>query len=109
MSAEPRRWSLHPYSIDALRSLLAEHSEHGWSAEGVHERYFGDYFDALGAKTVVVERDYIDHDYLEDFAAYYVRCFKNYARTCTRLHFFKKVVRERDFTQLLERRNAADA
>lgn len=40
------------------------------------------------AKTLVVERDYIDRDYLDDYARYYSRCFENYERKCTRLHFF---------------------
>jgi len=109
MEVDPRRWSVHPYSIGTLRSLLAEHSKHGWPEDSVHDRYFEDYFGTLGAKAVVVERDYVDHDFLEDFAAYYVRCFKDYARKCTRLHFFRKAVGERDFARLLEERDAADA
>jgi len=43
---------------------------------------------AIGAQCVLVEPDYTDRSFLEDFAAYYVRCFENYRHVCTRLHFF---------------------
>ncbi|QXI35284.1 hypothetical protein [Pseudomonas promysalinigenes] len=63
------------------------------SAEDVaakrHVQYFRGYFDTLGAQTIIVEKDYVDRDYLQDYAAYYDRCFHNYARRTTRLHFFK--------------------
>ena len=54
-----------------------------------HLTFFYGYFGEIGAKTIVIEHDYIDHDYLDDYAEYYVRCFKDYSRKCTRLHFFK--------------------
>lgn len=44
----------------------------------------------IGAKTVVVERDYIDRDYLDDYTRYYARCFEDYPRKCHRLHFFSE-------------------
>lgn len=47
------------------------------------------YFDHIGAKTIIVENDYIDRDFLEDYSGYYARCFHDYQRSCTRLHFFK--------------------
>ncbi len=46
------------------------------------------YLTAIGAKTLVVEKDYIDRNYLEDFAAYYVRCHAGYGRKCRRIHAF---------------------
>jgi hypothetical protein len=54
-----------------------------------HYIYFQEYFQALGAATIVVERNYTDRDYLEDYAAYYDRCFQDYSRRTQRLHFFK--------------------
>lgn len=50
--------------------------------------YLGKYLLDLGAKTIVIEEGYTDRDYLEDYAAYYVRCFDKYRSRCTRLHFF---------------------
>jgi hypothetical protein len=51
--------------------------------------YLFNYLKAIKAGTLVVEAGYIDGDYLEDFATYYVRCFKQYASRCRRLHFFE--------------------
>lgn len=59
-----------------------------WISKKLHLVYFKEYFEELGAKTIVVEEDYIDRDYLEDYAAYYDRCFQNYGRRTLRLHFF---------------------
>jgi YD repeat-containing protein len=57
--------------------------------------------DNLGVE-LIVERNYIDRDFLEDFASFYVKCFDDYSRKCTRLHFFASVFSETDFNQLLE-------
>lgn len=50
--------------------------------------YLARYLGELNAKSMVVEHDYVDADYLDDHAAYYVRCFTDYPRRCRRLHFF---------------------
>ena len=67
------------YSIATLKALFERYS--GASPIGIDSKlqsvYFEGYFAAVGAKTIVVEEDYIDHDYLEDFAAYYVKCFEH--------------------------------
>lgn len=65
--------------------------------------YLGSYLTKLGAKTMVVEDAYIDKDFLEDFAAYYVRCFADYSKTCTRLHFFSVEFGEEEFQSALQR------
>ena len=44
----------------------------------------------IAARTIVKEFDYIDGDFLQDFAAYYVSCFSEYDRHCNRLHFFSE-------------------
>ena len=54
----------------------------------LHGIYFEHYFLELGAKSIIVEYDYVDRDYLEDFSNYYVKCFNDYCRKCVRLHFF---------------------
>ena len=90
-----RRYSLAfsvlPYSIKTLIECFVSGSA-GASHERIggklHRVYFEEYFKELGAKTIVVEEDYIDRDYLEDYAAYYDRCFQSYARRTLRLHFF---------------------
>lgn len=80
-----------PYSVEALVQCLADGSK--LTSESVirnkrHRVYFEEYFQALEAATIVVERAYTDRDYLEDYAAYYDRCFQEYPRRTQRLHFF---------------------
>ena len=50
---------------------------------------------------MVIEPTYIDRDFLEDFAGYYVRCFTKYEKTCRRVHFFDKAFTQADFESLL--------
>lgn len=50
-------------------------------------RFLHGYLEALDCRALVVEHEYTDRNFLEDYAAYYVRCFEPYARVCTRLHF----------------------
>lgn len=52
--------------------------------------YLLKYLDDVDAATMVVEPEYVDGDYLEDYAAFYVACFHPYDRFCKRIHFFKK-------------------
>ena len=40
--------------------------------------------------TVIIEDDYVDKDYQDEFTAFYSRAFKIYTQRCTRLHFFAK-------------------
>ncbi|MBX3192839.1 MAG: hypothetical protein KF819_37995 [Labilithrix sp.] len=94
-------WAVEDYSIERLRALFDEPCAANQFADTVHDVYFEEYFETIGAKSIVVERDYIDHDFLEDFAAYYVRCFQPYARTCTRLHFFHETIKTVDVEQML--------
>ncbi|RQT27082.1 hypothetical protein [Burkholderia contaminans] len=80
-----------PYSIENLVACFAAASRET-RKEAIeakrHRVYFEEYFRELAAATIVVERDYIDRDYLGDYASYYDRCFKSYQRRTTRLHFF---------------------
>jgi hypothetical protein len=85
---------VHPYSLDALVRLVSQLSDHKNTVEAIraksHPKYLDRYLNTLGVKTIVAESHYVDRDYLEDFAAYYVRCFEPYERSCARLHFFNQ-------------------
>ncbi|HLL54938.1 MAG TPA: hypothetical protein VK447_15390 [Myxococcaceae bacterium] len=97
-------FSVEPYSPDRLKRLFVEHSQasDAWVSHKLHcDVYFRRYFSKLDAKTILVEREYISRDYLEDFAAYYVKCFQEYRRTCTRLHFFNQAFTKNDVDALL--------
>lgn len=50
--------------------------------------YIFNYLNDLKCKTILMESDYIDRDYLEDYSRYYVKCFDDYGERCSRLHFF---------------------
>ena len=79
-----------PYTSAAFRDLLiaCSDAESAKVDAKLASGYWEQYFAAIGVQTVVTEGDYIDHDYLEDFSAYYVKCFTRYRRICHRLHFF---------------------
>src|ERR1700733_13395612 len=44
----------------------------------------------LGAKTVLVEEDYIDRDFSEAYTAYYAKTFRRHRKLCTRVLFFSE-------------------
>lgn len=69
--------------------------------------YLFTYLTCLEAKTVLLEFDYVDKDYLEDFSRYYVKRFGNDGHKCARLHFFASTVDHRTITSILERGKAA--
>ena len=53
-------------------------------------KFLASYIANLEPSYCVVERDYVDRDFIEDYAYYYVNCFTPYRRHCQRIHFFKK-------------------
>ena len=97
-------WRVLEYSPTRLCELIAEWSRDTSEAfsASVHAEYFEGYFEEIKAKTIVVEDEYFDRDYLEDYAAYYVRCFEEYRRTCRRLHFFDRPFATSDLEAALE-------
>jgi hypothetical protein len=46
---------------------------------------------------MIIEDSYTDRYYLEDYTAYYARCFSDYPKTCSRVHFFSEDFDEQDF------------
>ncbi len=96
-----------PYSPENFVSRLTRH-EHACAAEIRNKVLivcFAEYFDKLGAQTLVVEPGYIDRHFLEDYAEYYVRCFVHYPHECTRLHFFDRAFEQGAFLDLLAGRD----
>lgn len=94
---------VHYQKIDDLIPLfcLSHHSDQASVAGKSHCDYFEGYLSALNAKTIVVEKNYVDRDYLADYSAYYVRCLTPYSRICTRLHFFSAPFDEAGFASVL--------
>ncbi|GEM_PF-2035855 len=56
----------------------------------------------LNAKAIICEREYVDKDYAEDYANYYVQSFKDYRGSCARLHFFSNPLTQDEFSEILE-------
>ena len=71
-------------------------------ADKHHIEFFVDYMRDSAVQTIVVEEDYIDRDFLEDFAAYHVRSFYPYRRRCARLHFFSTQFNRKQFLELVD-------
>lgn len=92
-----------PYTLQGFISLLSEVSTSTVAkvSSKQHSSYLYEYLASLGAQTIVLESRYIDHDYLEDYAGYYVRCFNRYRRTTSRLHFFSNNFDSRQFKSVI--------
>lgn len=63
--------------------------------------YIYRYLNDLDAESVLLEPQYIDKDYLEDFNHYYVKCFGNSGFVSARLHFFSKKLDHQKMTEYL--------
>lgn len=55
----------------------------------------------VSTKTILVEDEYIDRHYLEDYSEYYARCFSSHPKKCTRVHFFSCDFEEHQFREAL--------
>lgn len=102
---EPPYIVIERYSFESLVDLLARYSDKEFVLRKSQSEYFKGYFEELHAETIVVENRYVDHDYLEDFTAYYVRCFRSYSRKTRRLHFFSVTFSEADFADAIRGEN----
>jgi len=103
-AANSAPFEVHSYDLPTLIRLAAKFSR--WNSEESvssksHPAYLDSYFTALKVQTIVAEPDYVNRDYLEDFASYYVRCYGRYERYCSRLHFFSEAFDEAAFRALL--------
>ena len=63
-------------------------------------KYLYNYLNHLNARSIVIEADYVDRDYLEDYSNYYVKCFNQYGGRCARLHFFHEKVEHSNFKKI---------
>lgn len=46
------------------------------------------YLRQMGAKSAVVENDYLDRDFTAEFSAFYAHVFKRHRKICKRVLFF---------------------
>lgn len=87
-------FSVRKFGAGALGQILVDHShdKNVAVADKPQVRFLERQLTALGCATILIESDYTERNFLEDYAAYYVRCFEPYGRICTRLHFFHEVL-----------------
>jgi hypothetical protein len=116
------------YSWPVLRGLISRFSGFGPPHRNKgHLPYLEQYLDhplaatpPAGAKpcrfpprTIIVEPGYVDKDYLEDYSAYYAKCYRHrdegYKRFCTRLHLFGARITEARLSRYITEPPALDA
>lgn len=89
-------FEVHAFSEEVLYQAAAHVPKHegaeGRTADEAQKNprlsYLHDYLDEVGCASILVENEYVDRDFLDDYASYYAKCFEDYDRFCKRLHFF---------------------
>ena len=98
------RVEVEAFGMDALKKLMRDIS--GPSGRDFDHKpqveYLESYFSTIKPLTMVIEHEYVDRDYLEDYSAYYVRCFQPYSRFCKRILFFEHPFKNEHFFELLK-------
>lgn len=96
------------YTAESLASALSGKAGKGRYVQTIseeatkkkdHYKYFLSYFsdEGIGAKTIVVEREYVSKAYISDYSNYYSTCFQDYQRFCARVHFFNETFDQQKF------------
>lgn len=47
---------------------------------------------AAGARSALIEEEYLDRDFTAEFSAFYAKVFKRHTKICRRIHFFSELV-----------------
>ena len=93
--AESIEFDLLPYSAATLAQVLSSEAvTEEETRRKRHFHYFVEYLGSapaggLGARTILVEYPYLSQSFLDDYADYYARGFREYSRRCKRVHFFR--------------------
>lgn len=70
--------------------------------ESLQLKYLKAYLIGAGVQAVLVEQNYFDRDYLDEFSAFYSKSAKGYPNICKRLHFFNANIEETDLQKALK-------
>jgi hypothetical protein len=92
------------YSEKNLASSLAnKYTSIDFIKSKNHFSYLNNYLQSpeIGAKTIVIEENYISKDFLDDFSSYYAQCHSEYSKYCKRVHFFSVSITSVQFSQAL--------
>jgi len=71
-------------------------------------QYLFRYLKEIKCVSILMEKNYVDHDYLDDYANYYAKCFTDYKRFCRRAHFWSIDVSELDLEKIIVEKNAGE-
>jgi hypothetical protein len=97
-------YEVFPYTFEHFSDCL--YKQAGAHKEVIERKQhlvcFKNYFEHIGVVTVLVEPEYVNRDFLEDYSSYYVRSFKEYRRSCIRIHFFSFDFTKEDFSKVLK-------
>jgi len=77
----------------------------GWMqivGQSNQSKYIFNYLSYLNSKTLIIEENYIDKDYLIDYSKFYARSFDRLDKFTKRIHFFCEEISEDKFNKLLE-------
>lgn len=64
--------------------------------------YVEDYLNYLGAKSYIIEKKYVDKDFIIDFSNFYSRSFDIDLKVTKRIHIFKEEISIDRFNSLIE-------
>ena len=100
----PSSYTVYPeYDFHALCLYIAKVSRS--DIKTVSTKHQLHYLDAYlcdnGVHSVLCEHEYVEKFYLSDYAEYFVRCFADYGRKASRVHFFDCRVDEGSFEAFL--------
>jgi hypothetical protein len=59
--------------------------------------YLNNYLKKRKTKTVIIENEYVDKDFMIDYSNFYSRAFKPIKKTTTRYHFFNQKISSEEF------------
>lgn len=83
-----------PYSIDVVCASINDFTDTPISIIkrkpfiGYLNSYIKHFSKEKDDISILIEKQYIDRSYIQDYSAYYVKCFNHYKRDCVRIHFF---------------------
>ncbi|WP_420599496.1 hypothetical protein [Neptuniibacter sp.] len=103
MYSNNKHFSVVTYSANAVLQTISDRlcADYDHIATKKHFTFLDKYCREKGVKTVIFEYEYVDRYFVEDYSAYYVRCFSEYDKKCMRVHFFSTEFKQLELENLL--------
>lgn len=83
---------------DTIRNCpKSEYYGNGYDAqESDRIQYLDEYLKNIDVKTVIIEHEYVDRNFIDDYCGYYARSFRDHPKKCVRLLFFSSRFEDTD-------------